>query len=162
MRAGLLVKARAGHCLAGRRLGRGVRLRACGGLVRRVGGWSFGGLGASRFGLRPGGVLCGLGRGAQCGGELVRVGLFVIYFRKTYYYYLCEWMRRGCEMRDGKGEADGPDIPTCRISPSAWRARSSEMASRMRSSSPAVRTATVLLARSPSPSLDTSCSEARP
>jgi hypothetical protein len=48
--------------------------------VRRAGGWSFGGLGASRFGLRLGDDLCGLGRGARCGGELVRVDLFIIHF----------------------------------------------------------------------------------
>jgi len=144
MRAGLPTKARVGHYLAVRRLGRGVCVRVCEGLVRRVGGWSFGGLGASRFGLRLWAGLCDVRRGAQCGGELVRVDLFI---------YLSEWMG------DGRQEGgDGPDIPTCRISPSAWRARSSEMALRMRSSSPAVRTATVL----PWPSLDTPCSEARP
>lgn len=44
-----------------------------------AGGWSFGGLGASRFGLRPGDDLCGLGRRARCGGELVRVDLLFIY-----------------------------------------------------------------------------------
>ena len=69
------MKARAGRCLAGRTLGRGARVRACGGLVRRAGGWSFGGLGASRFGLRLGDDLCGLGRGARCGEEPVRAGL---------------------------------------------------------------------------------------
>ena len=54
-------------------------MRACGGLVRKAGGWSFGGLGASRFGLRLGDDLCGLGRGARCGGVLVRVDLFIIF-----------------------------------------------------------------------------------
>ena len=79
MRLSLLVKVRAGRCIAGRRLGRGVRVRACGGLVRRVAGWNFGGLGASRFGLRLGDDLCGLGRGGRCGGELVRVDLLFIF-----------------------------------------------------------------------------------
>jgi hypothetical protein len=80
MRAGLLVKARKGHCLAVRRLGRGVCVRACGGRVRRAGGWSFGGLGASRFGLRLGDDLCDLERGVRCGGELVRVDLLFNFF----------------------------------------------------------------------------------
>ena len=79
MRAGLLVKARAGHWLAVRRLGRGVCVRACGGLVRKAGGWSFEGLGARRFGLRLGDDLCDLGRGARYGGELVRVDLLFIF-----------------------------------------------------------------------------------
>ena len=59
----------------GRRLGRGVRVRGCGGLGRMEGGWRFGGLDASRFGLRLGDGLCGSGRGARCGGELVMVDL---------------------------------------------------------------------------------------
>ena len=59
-------------------------------------------------------------------------------------------------------ETDGPDIPTCRISPSAWRARSSEMASRMRSSSPGVRTASVLLVLPPPPPPSLNAAEARP
>jgi hypothetical protein len=49
--------------------------------VRKAGGRSFGGLGASRFGLRLGDDLCGLGRGGRCEGELVRVNLlFIFYF----------------------------------------------------------------------------------
>ena len=79
MRAGLLVRARAGHCLAGRRLGRGVCARACGGLVRRTGGWSSGGLGASRLGLCLGDDLCVLGRGGRCAGVLVRVDLLLLF-----------------------------------------------------------------------------------
>ncbi len=75
MRAGLL-KARVGRYLAVRLLGRGVRVRACGGPVRRAGGWSFGGLGASRFGSRLGDGLCGLGRGAQRGEGRGVVDLF--------------------------------------------------------------------------------------
>ena len=80
MRADLSVGGRAGHCLVGRRLGRGVCVHACGGPVRRAAGWSFAVLGASRFGLRLGDGLCGLERGARCGGELVRVGLLFIFF----------------------------------------------------------------------------------
>ena len=89
MRAGLLVKARTGHCLAVRRLGRGVCVRACGGRVRRAGGWSFGGLGVSRFGLRLGDDLCGLGRGVRYVGELVTVDLLFQIFK---FYFLSECM----------------------------------------------------------------------
>ena len=44
--------------------------------MRRAGGWSFGGLGASRFGSRLGDGLCGLGRGAQRGEGRGVVDLF--------------------------------------------------------------------------------------
>lgn len=53
--------------------------------MRRAGGWSFGGSGASRFGLRLGDDLCGLGRGARCGGEPVRVDL--IYYSFLFIYF---------------------------------------------------------------------------
>lgn len=74
-RAVRLVGAGAGPCLREKRLGRAIRARACGGLGRMGAGCRFGALGAHRFGLHLGDGLCGLGRGARCGGGSVKVDL---------------------------------------------------------------------------------------
>jgi hypothetical protein len=74
------VGAGADPCPGEMQLGRALRARACGGLGRREAMWRFGALGARRFGLRLWEGLCGLGRGAQCGGGSVGVNLNFYYF----------------------------------------------------------------------------------